>query len=130
MNTVSVWEPVDPDTDRLKVPGGWLVRCSHLGAVGAAVSLVYVPDPNCSWHPEGSLKEKAYARYVDSLQYAPVPKVREEDPTRLVLDALERCFVEDPRGGPPCPVVAAKVDEKGNVVISFRPNRRIGEPRP
>jgi hypothetical protein len=60
-------------TQRLKVPGGWLVRSTHtergvahhlygigsppptyatLGGVGVGTGLTFVPDPNHSWQPQ------------------------------------------------------------------------------
>jgi hypothetical protein len=49
-------------TQRLMVPGGWLVRSTHtlvaataagsVGGLGAGTGLAFVPDANHSWQPK------------------------------------------------------------------------------
>lgn len=46
----SHWEDVNDDTERLEVPGGWLVRTKHdVRRVQEAMAMVFVPDPNRDW---------------------------------------------------------------------------------
>lgn len=40
--TVGGWEKVAKNTERLKVPGGWLYQ---VGSTGVSVRLCFVPDP-------------------------------------------------------------------------------------
>ena len=44
------WENIDMDTERLKVPGGWIVEVAHVAL--ESISIVYVPDPHEEWHLE------------------------------------------------------------------------------
>lgn len=48
------WERMDNDTERLKVPGGWLVRWRG----GRGVSLTYVPDPGHTWRLGAEVEEE------------------------------------------------------------------------
>lgn len=43
------WETLDEHTERLKVPGGWIVRSYLSGYQAKAVHQVYVPDPGHLW---------------------------------------------------------------------------------
>ena len=52
------WEPIDADTSRTKVIGGWLVQCLCQARVHYTptyceskeqLNLVFVPDPNHEW---------------------------------------------------------------------------------
>lgn len=36
-------------TDRLKVPGGWLVRCSMNGTMSSSICVIFFEDANHSW---------------------------------------------------------------------------------
>ena len=42
-----IWEPITRDTERLRVPGGWVYRTGLVGADGIVrfPMSVYVPDP-------------------------------------------------------------------------------------
>ena len=56
-----MWEKIDKQTERLKVPGGWIVRSKFTEIFnGCAVSVhqIFVIDPDHSW----SLGE--HAEYV------------------------------------------------------------------
>ena len=52
-----MWEKIDGDTKRLKVPGGWVVRSrfdreiltGHFASMSVSVSQVYVPDSKHEW---------------------------------------------------------------------------------
>jgi hypothetical protein len=49
----NVWEEVDDNTERLRVPGGWLVRTfiilTHLSTSACSVHMVFVEDPSNAW---------------------------------------------------------------------------------
>jgi hypothetical protein len=40
------WEPVNDDTQRLAVPGGWLYRTWIIDDDGAPFAVAFVPDAN------------------------------------------------------------------------------------
>ena len=40
------WEDIDENSDRLKVPGGWLVRC---WVTNAGMSVIFYSDPHHEW---------------------------------------------------------------------------------
>lgn len=43
------WHTFSPDTHRMRVPGGWLVRTiSGFGNTGS-VAITFYPDPTHSW---------------------------------------------------------------------------------
>ena len=44
------WENIDEDTDRLKVPGGWIVR----SWVMRSVHQVFISDPGHTWTLENN----------------------------------------------------------------------------
>ena len=51
------WERVNEGTDRLKVPGGWLVSIEAScppspGGAALSVALCFVPDPSYTWELE------------------------------------------------------------------------------
>ena len=39
------WEEIGPNTDRLPVPGGWLIRSYFSDMSGVAVSQIFIADP-------------------------------------------------------------------------------------
>jgi len=41
-------------TQRMLVPGGWLVRTVYACARGGSVHQVFLPDPTWSWDPDWS----------------------------------------------------------------------------
>jgi len=52
-----MWETIDAHTDRLKVPGGWIVRSSlikmefhdHFVSVATSVHQIFIPDFDHMW---------------------------------------------------------------------------------
>lgn len=48
-----MWETVEEkgydSTDRMKVPGGWLVRCTYRGYHGGGVHVIFLDDPAHEW---------------------------------------------------------------------------------
>jgi len=48
------YEQINPSLDRMKVPGGWLVKSFGVGASGfvSSVALIFIPDPNYDWKLE------------------------------------------------------------------------------
>lgn len=52
------WEPIDDESDRLKVPGGWIVRSwikierTAIGIAAASIHQVFIEDPSHSWKLE------------------------------------------------------------------------------
>ncbi len=54
MDKIYKWEDLDSDdtnstTERMKVPGGWLIRCTEIGQENFAVSVTFYPDPSRLW---------------------------------------------------------------------------------
>ncbi len=52
-----MWETIDKFSERLKVPGGWIVRTSYLHVVknaGVAVAChqIFIADPSHEWSLE------------------------------------------------------------------------------
>lgn len=53
-----MWEVVIQEgvlfrTERLKVPGGWLVRTSHFNwSLWRPVTMTFMPDPTYVWQPD------------------------------------------------------------------------------
>jgi hypothetical protein len=65
---VCIWEPIDDYSDRLKVPGGWIVA-SYIVIdryKGASVSIhqVFVADPSHEWQLEDSANQKNSQRVI------------------------------------------------------------------
>lgn len=46
------WEAIDPITDRLAVPGGWIIRLILEEAENFAASVTFFPDPSWTWKLE------------------------------------------------------------------------------
>ena len=50
-----MWEIIDNFTERLKVPGGWIVRYHHsiediiLKSVGIGVAMIFISDTDHCW---------------------------------------------------------------------------------
>ena len=47
------WKTMTKSSDRLKVPGGWIVRAFMYHSTGCAIAMTFVSDPTHEW--EGSL---------------------------------------------------------------------------
>ena len=45
---ISKWEKVDKATDRMKVPGGWIV-CTEAGVATGGVHQIFIVDKEHSW---------------------------------------------------------------------------------
>lgn len=43
------WEEIDSDTNRLKVPGGWIVRSYMHSVSGHTVHQIFIEDPEHLW---------------------------------------------------------------------------------
>lgn len=43
------WERIDGNTERLRVPGGWLVRVREQNIAGLAIAITFVPDLDRCW---------------------------------------------------------------------------------
>ena len=43
------WEKMNDYTDRLKVPGGWIVVTSDLGYEAKAIHQIFISDPGHTW---------------------------------------------------------------------------------
>jgi len=43
------WEEIDDSTDRLKVPGGWIVRSYATGIDAKTIHQVFVEDSGHTW---------------------------------------------------------------------------------
>ena len=54
------WEEIDTYSERLKVAGGWVIRCwlrqSDLFANSTALQMLFVPDPQHKWELEDESK--------------------------------------------------------------------------
>ena len=46
---IDKWKKIDEYTDRLKVPGGWIVRSYDLGMQSKALHQVFISDPGHTW---------------------------------------------------------------------------------
>ena len=51
MNYPTKWEDIDDRSERLKVPGGWIVR-SDSGSYEGGVHQIFIEDPNYEWKLE------------------------------------------------------------------------------
>jgi len=47
-----MWEKFDKHTDRLRVPGGWIVRSLKVYGDGCSVHQVFIEDKNHTWELE------------------------------------------------------------------------------
>ena len=47
------WKSMADSSDRLKVPGGWIVRTYMTHSTGCSIAMVFVSDPTHEW--EGPL---------------------------------------------------------------------------
>ncbi len=48
------WQPMDGDTERAKIVGGWLVRSFVMAEVGGLLvkqisTMLFIPDPDHDW---------------------------------------------------------------------------------
>lgn len=43
------WESIDAQTERLRVPGGWIVRTSVFTYFGVAVHQIFIADNEHIW---------------------------------------------------------------------------------
>jgi len=44
-----MWESIDRHTDRMKVPGGWIVRSLKVYGEGCSIHQVFIEDKNHTW---------------------------------------------------------------------------------
>lgn len=51
VTTITKWERIDRHTDRLKVPGGWIVR-SRIIYEGCSVHHIFIEDQKHTWKLE------------------------------------------------------------------------------
>ena len=49
-----MWERIDADTDRMKVPGGWIVRSRYWMHSGCGIHQIFISDVEHTW----TLREK------------------------------------------------------------------------
>ena len=45
----TTWESIGNYSERLRVPGGWLIHCSQHYDEGISHSVCFIPDPNNEW---------------------------------------------------------------------------------
>ena len=69
-----MWEVIEHDerskgdrTERLKVPGGWIVRSHCAGVTGIAIAQTFVADPEYAWKLTKKKQPKSRFHYVSNL---------------------------------------------------------------
>ena len=103
----TTWERIDNHTDRLKVPGGWVVRSSLSGPMpqGAAVHQLFVNDHEHRWCLD---KDPALCKEIDEPRE---PEEEKIEPFRGAIRAGMHFIMYGPKDQ--YHVVVTKVQEGG-----------------
>lgn len=48
-NDNEAWIKLDSYTDKMKVPGGWIIRSSYHSSSGVSIHQIFINDPEHSW---------------------------------------------------------------------------------
>jgi hypothetical protein len=54
MTYSKIWECIDEYTERLKIPGGWVLRSRSIGYDSRTIHQVIINDPGHTWQLEES----------------------------------------------------------------------------